>query len=208
MVHSGFVLKIVKSRNTILEILNMLGYDIDNYNGFSVGEINTMIKQNQLDMLITHKTEKKKIYIKFHLGKSLRPNNIYEFVEDLFNIDDVLTKTDDLLIISIDKANASIETMLNQLWVDDSVYCNVVGIDHLQFNILKHTLVPKHRKLTEDEKNAIFKKYNITDEKQIPNISRFSPVSLVIGLRPGELCEITRPSKTSITSLFYRICSN
>ena len=126
----------------------------------------------------------------------------------MFNIDDVLTKTDDLLIISIDKANASIETMLNQLWVDDRVYCNVVGIDHLQFNILKHTLVPKHRKLTEDEKNAIFKKYNITDEKQIPNISRFSPVSLVIGLRPGELCEITRPSKTSITSLFYRICSN
>ena len=208
MVHSGFVLRIVKARNTILEILETLNYDIDNYNGFSVGEINTMIKQDQLDMIINHKTEEKKLYIKFHLGKSLRPNNIYDYVEDLFNIDELLDKKDDLLIISIDKANQSIETMLNQLWVDEKLYVRVIGLDNLQFNILNHTLVPKHRKLNENEKQAIFKKYNITDKKQIPDISRFSPVSLVIGLRPGELCEITRPSRTSITSLFYRLCSN
>ena len=41
----------------------------------------------------------------------------------------------------------------------------------------------------------------------IPGISRFSPVSQVLGIRPGQLCEIVRPSKTSITSKFYRICS-
>jgi FlaA1/EpsC-like NDP-sugar epimerase len=28
----------------------------------------------------------------------------------------------------------------------------------------------------------------------------------IVGIRPGEMCEITRPSKTSITSLYYRIC--
>jgi DNA-directed RNA polymerase subunit H (RpoH/RPB5) len=208
MVHSGFVLRIVKARNTILEILNTLNYDIDNYNGFSIGEINTMIKENQIDMLINHKTEEKKIYIKFHLGKSLRPNNIYDYVEDLFNIDDILKKSDDLLIISIDKANKSVESMLNQLWVDEKIYVRVIGLSHLQFNILNHTLVPKHRKLSNNEKLNVLKQYNITNEKQIPDISRFSPVSQVIGLRPGELCEITRPSKTAITSLFYRICSN
>lgn len=208
MVHSGFVLRIVKARNTILEILNTLNYDVDNYNGFSIGEINTMIKENQIDMLINHKTEDKKIYIKFHLGKSLRPNNIYDYVEDLFNMDDILKKSDDLLIISIDKANQSVESMLNQLWVDEKIYVRVIGLSHLQFNILNHTLVPKHRKLSNNEKLTVLKQYNITNEKQIPDISRFSPVSQVIGLRPDELCEITRPSKTAITSLFYRICSN
>lgn len=208
MVYSGFVLKIVKARNTILEILNDLDYNIDDYNGFSSGEINTMIKENQLDMLISNKKTEKKIYIKFHLGKSLRPNNIYDFIEDLYNIDEILTNEDDLLIISIDKANNSIETTLNQIWVDEKKYVRVIGIDNLQFNILKHTLVPKHRKLSENEKTEIFKKYNIKNNKQIPDISRFSPVSLVIGLRPGDLCEITRPSRTSIETLFYRICSN
>jgi DNA-directed RNA polymerase I, II, and III subunit RPABC1 len=208
MSHSGFVIKIVKARNTILEILNDLNYNVDNYNGFSSGEINTMIKENQLDMLISHKNDNKKIYIKFHLGKSLRPNNIFNFVEDLYNIDENLTKNDDLLIIAIDKANNSIETTINQLWIDEKIYVRVLGIEHLQFNILKHSLVPNHKILSDQEKKDVFKKYNIQNEKQIPDISRFSPVSLVIGLRPGELCEITRPSKTAIDTLFYRICSN
>lgn len=208
MAHSGFVLKIVKARNTILEILKDLDYNIEDYNGFSSGEINTMIKENQLDMLISHKNDKKKIYIKFHLGKSLRPSNIFDFVEDLYNIDEHLTKNDDLMIIAIDSANSSIQSSLNQLWVDEKKYVRVLGISHLQFNILKHTLVPKHRILSENEKSEIFKKYNIKNSKQIPEISRFSPVSLVIGLRPGDLCEITRPSRTSIQSKFYRICSN
>ena len=50
-------------------------------------------------------------------------------------------------------------------------------------------------------------KYNITSDDMIPGISRFSPVAQVLGIRPGQLCEIVRPSKTSITSNFYRICS-
>jgi DNA-directed RNA polymerase subunit H (RpoH/RPB5) len=207
MAYSGFVLKIVKARNTVLEILDDLNYNVSDYNAFSVGEVSTMIKENQLDMLLTNKNEKK-LYVKFHLGKTLRPNNMYDYVEDLFNIDEILNKEDDLLIISIDKANQSLEAVLKQLWVDDKIYIRVIGLKHLQFNILKHVLVPKHRVLDETEKQEIITKYNITDPSQIPNISRFSPVSLVIGLRPDNLCEIIRPSKTGIKSYFYRLCSN
>ena len=61
--------------------------------------------------------------------------------------------------------------------------------------------------MTNEEKDEIFEKYNITNESQIPDISRFSPPALAIGIRPGELCEIIRPSKTAITAPFYRICS-
>jgi len=41
----------------------------------------------------------------------------------------------------------------------------------------------------------------------MPDISRFSPVSQVLGLRPGDMCRIDRPSKTAISAPFYRICS-
>ena len=51
------------------------------------------------------------------------------------------------------------------------------------------------------------KRYNITDKVQFPNISRFDPVARAIGLRPGQVCGITRPSKTSIESNYYRICT-
>ena len=77
----------------------------------------------------------------------------------------------------------------------------------MQFNILKHTLVPKHTVLNEKEKEEFIKKYSITDNKMIPTISYFSPISIILGIRPGDVCHIERFSKTSITSDFYRICT-
>jgi len=53
----------------------------------------------------------------------------------------------------------------------------------------------------------MMKKYNIMDKSQMPDISRFDPVALSIGLRPNEICKIIRTSKTSIQSIYYRICS-
>jgi DNA-directed RNA polymerase subunit H (RpoH/RPB5) len=50
------------------------------------------------------------------------------------------------------------------------------------------------------------KKYNIINKGQFPDISRFDPVARVIGLRPGQLCHIVRPSKTAIEANYYRIC--
>ena len=76
----------------------------------------------------------------------------------------------------------------------------------MQFNILEHILVPPHRVLKEDEKIYIKRKYNVMHDKQFPEISRFDPVSQAIGIRPGEICEITRPSKTAISAPYYRIC--
>jgi DNA-directed RNA polymerase subunit H (RpoH/RPB5) len=62
--------------------------------------------------------------------------------------------------------------------------------------------------MSSEEAAEIKQKYNIIDNSQIPDISRFSPVSQVIGIRPGDLCHIVRPSKTAIQADFYRICTN
>jgi DNA-directed RNA polymerase subunit H (RpoH/RPB5) len=49
-------------------------------------------------------------------------------------------------------------------------------------------------------------KYNIKNKSLFPYISRFDPVARVIGLRPGQVCHIVRPSKTSIKANYYRVC--
>ena len=69
-------------------------------------------------------------------------------------------------------------------------------------------LIPNHRKLTSNEAIQMKQKYNITDNAQLPEISRFDPVALAIGLRPGEVCHIQRPSKTAIYGDYYRYCLN
>ena len=58
----------------------------------------------------------------------------------------------------------------------------------------------------EQEVLKIKERYNIMSDAQFPDISRFDPVAQVIGLRPGQVCEITRSSKTAIETKYYRVC--
>ena len=96
------------------------------------------------------------------------------------------------------------------IYENEGIFIRILALKRLQFNILKHSLVPPHSILTDKKEiDDFIRKYNInpkTINKQLPDISRFSPVSLVIGIRPGEICKIERDSKTAINSLFYRIC--
>lgn len=118
-------------------------------------------------------------------------------------------KPDQLIILTTDEPNDTIESELRAKWQKDkNHFLVVISLQRLQFNIMKHVLVPPHERLTSEAADAVRRKYNITSDKQFPEISRFSPVAQVIGLRPGELTRILRPSKTAIQSVFYRLCSN
>ena len=60
--------------------------------------------------------------------------------------------------------------------------------------------------LSEAEQADVMRRFHITQLGEFPEISRFDPVATAIGLRPGQVCEIIRPSKTAITGLYYRVC--
>jgi len=90
--------------------------------------------------------------------------------------------------------------------MEENIYISLLNIQRVQFNILKHKLVPKHTVLSKENGDIIRKKFNIMSDSQFPDISYFSPVSLVMGFRPGDVIEIERNSRTSISSNFYRIC--
>lgn len=209
---SGLVSTVYKSRKIILELMEKQNYNIDEYENFSVNEVNSMIQNKQLDMLLEKKQEdpttkrKNKIYIRYYLAKTLKAQNIQEIIDDLFNLEEILTKQDTLMIIIKDDMNETMTNLLKHIWEQDGILIVIQSIKRLQFNILEHTLVPPHRVLSNDEVAEIKKRYNIMDDSQFPDISRFDPVAQVIGIRPGQVCEIIRPSKTAITSYYYRIC--
>jgi len=202
--------QIYKSRQTILNILETQGYDINDYKDFNIHEVHSMLQTKQLDLLVNNPQTNQKTYIKYHLAKTLRSNNIQEFIDDLFNLEKILTNKDDLIIIIKDEPNETLNRFIKDIWEHEKIYIRIININRLQFNILDHELFPKHSILkNQDEINKFIKDYNIdinNIKKQIPDISRFSPVALMIGIRPGEICKIERDSKTAINSLFYRIC--
>jgi len=209
---SGVVSTIYKSRKTILDLMKKQKYNVDEYENFSINEVNTMLQNKQLDMLLEKQDEdpatkrKNKIYIRYYLAKTLRPQNVQEMIDDLFNLEEILTKDDTLMIVTKDELNETITNLLKHIWEQDGILIVVQCIKRLQFNILESVLVPPHRVLSKDEVNDIKKKYNIMEDTQFPDISRFDPVAQIIGIRPGQVCEIIRPSKTAINSYYYRIC--
>jgi DNA-directed RNA polymerase subunit H (RpoH/RPB5) len=207
MAQSGFIVSIAKSRDNILNILEKRGFDVSKYEGAGLSEVHAMYQNDQLDMLVEEEGTGKKVYVKYSLGKTLRAPTIYDLIDDLYVLDNTLKKTDDLIVIGRASANDSMIKTLRQIWADDKTFVTIIGLEALQFNVLEHTLVPEHRVLNDEETQKIFKKYNIRDGSQLPDLSRFSPVSVVLGIRPGQVCEIKRPSKTATTSIFYRICS-
>ena len=202
---SDFISKLYKSRTILLNILEKRDFNTSGYRNNSINEINIQLQNNQLDMLVEDK-KGKKIYIKYHLATKIRNNNIYEYIEDLYNLEEILSKDDDLLIIVKENPNDSLITLMNNVYNTDGIYFNIFNMHDLQYNILEHKLVPHHRVLDDNELDEVKKKFNITNNKQFPEISRFDSVAQLIGLRPGQGCVIDRPSKTAIITKYYRLC--
>ena len=166
-------------------------------------------------------TENKKTYVKFHLEKTLSVSHINDLIEDLYVLgvggeiggtglsananDTVLTEKDTLIIITKQEIK-TMNQVLNQLFLQGR-FIVLLSLDRLQFNILNHQYVPTHTILSDHEVVEMMKKYNVMEKSQLPDISRYDPVALAIGMRPGEVCSIDRPSKSAISSLYYRVCT-
>jgi len=127
-------------------------------------------------------------------------------IEDLYVIDEVLTKRDTLMVIIDDEPNDTIIARLRYLFEHDNIFVIIHNINRLQSNILNHTLVPNMEILDSNEEVTFMKKYQVQSKTQLPEISRFDPQALVIGIRPGEICKIQRPSSTALTTDYYRVC--
>lgn len=214
MAQSGHIQAIYNTRKNILEHLKYQNFDTSNFNDFSINEIYNMYQNKQLDMLLTRPAipssniKEKKVMVKYHISKSLKPNDIYGYLEEIFNIEKSLSKDDDLILVcGKEEPNETTIKTLKQIWSLNKINIIVWNIKLLQFNILEHILVPRHIVLTPSEDAEFRKRFNVQNDSELPDISRFSNVAMAIGLRPGQICKIIRPSKTAITSDFYRICS-
>lgn len=207
MSNNNQILNIYKSRKNILEIIKSLGYDVDDYEGFNINEIDAMLSNEQLDMLIENPNSQQKIYIKYHLSsKQVRQGMLDDLIEELYNIENVLEKKDTLIIITEDEPNDSIVSKLKYIYDHDEIFVVIHNIHRLQFNILEHNLVPKCDILNEQDENNLMVQLKIKTKKQLPEISRFDPQALALCLRPGNIAKFTRKSITALETEYYRVC--
>ena len=209
---------IYNSRRTLLDILGGLGFKIDEYNSFSMNEVETMFKNDQLDMLLEHNTgvigvapssyDGTKVYVKYMLtAKAIRLKAaIDELIDFHYDLEETLKPRDTLMLIVNDEPNDTLVERLKFIYDTRGIFIVVHNIKRLQRNILKHVRVPKHTVLTNEKTTDLCKKLNLKSVSQLPEISRFDPVALCLCMRPGQVCHIERKSPTAIVSDYYRHC--
>ena len=205
--NNNHILNIYKSRMNILNIMEYQGYTVSDYVNFNINEVDAMLSNTQLDMLIENSATNQKTYIKYYFNsKQIRQNNLDEIIEDLFIIDEVLNKNDNLIVIIEDEPNDVIISRLRYLYENDGIFVVIHNIHRLQYNILNHDLVPKCVVLTDSESNEFKQTYNINSNSQLPEISRFDPQANALCMRPGQIGKFTRKSITALETTYYRIC--
>ena len=208
---SNRIIRIHKSRGVILQHLAERDYAVEDYVEFSINEVDAMLANSQLDMLINHKTNGTKVYIKYYFTlkqtvKQINKKVLDDIIEDLYTIEDVLTKKDSLIIIIDDEPNDTILERIRYLYDHDGIFVIIHNIQRLQTNILLHVLVPHMKVLSDTEVEEMMKTFNLKTVYQLPEISRFDPQALVMGVRPGQVCYIQRESITALLYDYYRIC--
>jgi len=169
-----------------------------------------MLTNSQLDMLIPH-PDGTKVYVKYYFTlkqttRQIRPQTLDDIIQDLYEIDEVLTKKDTLIIIIDDEPNDTILAKMRYLYDHDGIFVIIHNIQRLQTDILDHVLVPFMEVLSDEAVAEFMKKYNLKDLSQLPEISRFDPQALVVGVRPGKVCRIQRKSITALDYDYYRVC--
>jgi DNA-directed RNA polymerase subunit H (RpoH/RPB5) len=205
-VSSEYIRRIYRSRTVLLDLMEQQGYDTKNYSNFSVNNVEAMVGNNQLDMLLERSDGKKASIMYIDKKTQLKSKVIDDYIENLIDIENVIEKKDDIILVYKDEPNENTLNHIKYKFDNEGIYIVVHNIKRLLFNILEHTMVPKSRVLSDIEVEKLKIKYNLRTRKQLPEVSRFDPQSLAMCLRPGQVCEYIRKSPTSIESKYYRLC--
>ena len=188
------------ARQVIIEMLSDRGYVIDNeYKDINDDTLKYLYLIKSYDIFCKkHESNDSKIYVKFIYVSRVKPTIIKEIITKLYS--EVLNKEKDHIIFILqDNPTNTIKKL-----IEEQYNCETFNINNLQINITKHVLVPKHELISEEEQEDIISKYNLRNIKQLPIIYKTDPVIRYYNFPSNRVCKISRNSKTTVQSLFYR----
>lgn len=190
------------SRRTLLEMLRDRGYAIPNSEiNLSLPEFRNIYGDTHLDVTRLRISAAKesdpsnKILVIFYGPNMVKVNGIRSIITQIMNKDSLSRL---ILIVENKMTNQAMRSM-DLL----SFEVEVFEITDLLVNITKHVLKPKHRVLTDEEKQNLLKKYNLED-KQLPRISQKDAIVQYYGLEKREVVEVTYSGESTGLHVTYR----
>lgn len=112
--------------------------------------------------------------------------------------------TTGLIIVALNPPSDNVLKVIKGLAKDRVQFFH---LRQLQFDITTHRMAMPHRILKEDERTAMFKRYNVSKpEEQLPWIDSQDTMVKWVGAMPGDVLEVTRHSDVAGPQLYYRYC--
>jgi DNA-directed RNA polymerase subunit H (RpoH/RPB5) len=209
---------LIRSRQTLLEILEDRGYDTTTYRNISPDQILTLATGHPraLDVIVPKRegspapcdravvTYMIQDRIKGRLGTIVR--DIYEESSNEAVVA-TISRKDDVIIIMNEPAHDAFDKASLQLWQTQKARMTFFHIKQVVVHLGRHVLVPPHRKLSDEEAKAEIERLHITQRAQLPLIKYHDIQSRLMGLVPGDLVEIIRPSPTAGVMRYIRLCA-
>jgi DNA-directed RNA polymerase I, II, and III subunit RPABC1 len=112
--------------------------------------------------------------------------------------------TNGLIVVSLVPPSENVLRSIKSQAADNLQFFH---IRQLQFDITTHRMAMPHRVMKEEERTALFKKYNIEKpEEQLPWIDSQDAMIKWIGAIPGDIVEVIRHSDSAGSQPYYRYC--
>lgn len=209
---------LLRSRQTILDILEDRGYDTTQYRNIAPDQILTLAAKEAraLDIFVPKRegsaAPADRAVVVYQIQDRIAGRLAGRFRSELFESydgSDVLkiNETDDILVIYNEPPNDKFAKFSLTMWQREKVRVTFFHLKEVVVHLGRHVLVPPHRKMSADELKAEMARLHVTQKSQLPVIKHSDMQSRLLGLVPGDGVEIQRPSPTAGVERFIRICA-
>ena len=205
------------SRKTLLNILGKRGYNTKPYDKFGPIEIAAMahasLGANATPFRMDLERENPgsgitKCRVEYSINRV--KNRIAGFIGGLVdeeNDDAVDTATTELVVVLLEPVVEAFHTAAMTFLASKSLHVNFFQAHTIVNNPMDHTLVPLHELVPISEHTEFLAKHKIKTKANLPLIKFHEDmIARVMGLMPGDIVKITRPSQAAGEYISYRLC--
>jgi DNA-directed RNA polymerase subunit H len=206
-----------RSRKTLLNILNVKGYDIKPYEKFGPWEIESMIQSEKINSLRMNLIKKEKsnskisncivIYRLNRLKQSIQTfvNSFFDEESEDYIAEPQSTEVIVILLEPVNTVDVFHNSALGSL--QKNLHLSFFQAHSLVNNPQEHILVPKHELVDKDDIPILKKKLNIQSVSNLPFVRFHQDIQIrILGAIPGDVIKITRPSPSAGIETVYRVC--
>ncbi len=208
---------ISRTRPVVLEILQNRGYDVSGIADVAPEKLIQMATTTPalLNFKVTRsggeaEGEEKRAHVLYWIegATRLKIEGTVSKLWDPENEDAFQPDRDEVLVILGEPYHEVFDLQAAKIWNRMKARMSFFNIRNLVSNPAKHSVVPPHRKLSEAEATEVLAKHYIPHKVRLPHIIYHVDMQArVLGLVPGDIVEIRRPSPTSGEYILYRVCT-